>query len=611
MALCYLFNVTQPFQRPFSHRFLWLFGRAGVVLWASALIVGTTQAQITTVPIIRQQPQPVVTPLGSNAVFDVVAEAGTSLVRYQWRLNGGNLPGETGSVLRLNDVQLRHAGTYSVAVATDAGAVSSDDAELEFGDIISFPFSDLFAGSTPLNTFQPALAGVVRGENLGATAEPGEPFHLGKLPRRSVWTTWVAPATPGIVTFRTVGSGFDTVLSVYEGNVLAQLSEMRSDDDNGGFLTSQLSFRAQPQTAYRIVVDGFAGAQGRFMLGWNFESTADVLPLFTSEPIERAFTPGTDAVFAVTTATNYSWQWFFDGSPLVNETQAVLRVRNANIANVGLYFCRGFSGSLQTGTNGARFRDTRTVRLQLNSDEFGVANPDALSTEKLFDVRLLAEEPADPGRNHAKSSRPKSVAHGFSGTQVFSTIGSTKEVGEPLHCGVIGGASEWFAYQADASGLLSIDTDGSNFDTVLAVYTGPGDSFASLEGAACDNDSGADGKDSRVSFPATAGTIYWIAVDGVNQPNGNPAKGSVVLHYRLVLPLNLSAMDYSTAAGGTMRLRVSGTPNLLATVQVSSDLDPAGWLSLFTNASSSGVFFFTNTGVEAFPNRYYRAVNRF
>jgi len=602
--------------------------------------VGFAQA---TLPVIVRQPQPLNTPLGSNALFDVVADAGGAALRYQWRLNGGNISGATGSVLQINSVQSRHAGSYSVAVSTDTGAVASDVVELELSDEPVLPFSDLF-GASP---FLSGLSGLVLGHNLGATGESGEPLHVGQFPRRSVWAAWTAPASPGIVTFRTVGSGFDTLLAVYAGSLLTQLAPVRGDDDGGGFLTSQVSFRTQPGVSYRIAVDGFGGAAGRFVLSWSFEGTQEGLPVFSAEPLEQAFAPGSDAVFTVTTATNYLWQWFFDGQPLTNENAATLRVRNVGFNNVGLYFCRGFEPNAPS-----RFRDSRTVRLQLNSDGFGVANAGSLSTEKLFDVRVLANDFAglgkddsifdvqsltsprssvssaldwaatwspggrgtvteSPGRSVTKS-QAKSVAHGFSGTQIFTTLGSTKELDEPFHCGVVGGASEWFAFQADANGTIVLDTEGSNFDTVLAVYSGPGDSFASLVSVACDNNSGTDGKDSRVSFAGTAGTIYWIAVDGVNHPGtGQPAKGTVMLHYRLLLPLSLSAVAYGSAAGGTISFRVSGTPNVAATVQASTDFNPTNWLSLVTNATPSGVFNFTNVGTSAFSNRYFRAVNRF
>lgn len=62
-----------------------------------------------------------------------------------------------------------------------------------------------------------------------------------------------------------------------------------------------------------------------------------------------------------------------------------------------------------------------------------------------------------------------------------------------------------------------MDTQGSDFDTLLAVYSG--DAVNSLSAVASNNDDG--GAQSTVSFTATAGNTYRIAVDGSNAESGN------------------------------------------------------------------------------------------
>jgi hypothetical protein len=123
-----------------------------------------------------------------------------------------------------------------------------------------------------------------------------------------------------------------------------------------------------------------------------------------------------------------------------------------------------------------------------------------------------------------------------------------------MNCGVPGGASSWFAYQAPVSGTLYINTDGSSFDTTLGVYTGNGNDFSSLVCVACDNNSGANGKTSAVRFPATAGVTYYISVDGVNG-----ASGRVVLNYNLGDPPVISAAPPAQYAnpGDTLTFAVS------------------------------------------------------
>jgi hypothetical protein len=92
-----------------------------------------------------------------------------------------------------------------------------------------------------------------------------------------------------------------------------------------------------------------------------------------------------------------------------------------------------------------------------------------------------------------------------------------RETGEPVPPGPRGTNSVWFCGQAPLSGLLRFDTEGSNFDTLLAVYTGS--RITNLVLVASDNDSGTN-KTSRLYFQAEAGTNYWVAVDGVDGQSG-------------------------------------------------------------------------------------------
>jgi hypothetical protein len=93
---------------------------------------------------------------------------------------------------------------------------------------------------------------------------------------------------------------------------------------------------------------------------------------------------------------------------------------------------------------------------------------------------------------------------------------ATKEVGEPDHAGEAGGASVWYRWTAPASGFAKLSTCGSEFDTLLAAYTG--DSVDALVEVDSNNDS--CGTRSSVSFAAEEGVTYRIAVDGTNGSTG-------------------------------------------------------------------------------------------
>lgn len=86
-----------------------------------------------------------------------------------------------------------------------------------------------------------------------------------------------------------------------------------------------------------------------------------------------------------------------------------------------------------------------------------------------------------------------------------------------------GTKSLWWTWVAINSSSTQIDTIGSSFDTVLAVYTGA--ALGALTTIASDDDSGG-GATSKVIFAATAGVTYRIQVIGFN----DSAFGSVHLN---------------------------------------------------------------------------------
>jgi hypothetical protein len=543
-----------------------------------------------TPPLIVQQPQSATVPLGGNVTFTVVAE-GIGPITYQWRKNGINLPGATGTSLTRNGVQLGDAGNYSVAVANPFGAVSSAIAAL----VIPIDPLALTNGFGQRAGFSdPSRIG--RSSNAGADREPGEPNHAGKTGGKSMWMTW-NPTAGGIATFSTRGSTFDTLLAIYTGTQLGSLTPIASDDDDGGFFTSEVTFNAVAGTPYQIAVDGLAGADGDIILSWNLEVTPDVLPEIVTQPVDQTVGLGGTAVFGVTApGPNLRYQWFYNGATIVGANTNLLVINNAQVSSVGNYFV--------VISRGNRSVQSRTVSLQINAPEEGPAE-NASSDDKFADLATsgggggVAVQSVPPSNALRKASA--SVARGFTGTQIFSTVGSSKEQGEPNHCGIIGGASQWFAYESPVNGTLTISTDGSDFDTVLAVYTGTGVNFASLQPGPCDNDSGLDGKTSRVSFSAEAGTMYYIAVDGVNGASGN-----VRLNYRLELAQTPLQLDSVSVQGAAFRFRLSGLPGRTYTIQGTTNL--VSWIPLITTNSASGIIDFLDPASPSLSQRCYRAV---
>ncbi len=113
-----------------------------------------------------------------------------------------------------------------------------------------------------------------------------------------------------------------------------------------------------------------------------------------------------------------------------------------------------------------------------------------------------------------------------------TTVGSTADATNDgtASCGSSNSSPDvWYTFTAPLTGVASLDTCGSSFDTVLSVYTG---TCGALTEVACNDDCGGSpcgGTDSCFTGPVSAGTTYLIRVSGKNG-----ASGSFVLHASLV-----------------------------------------------------------------------------
>jgi hypothetical protein len=108
---------------------------------------------------------------------------------------------------------------------------------------------------------------------------------------------------------------------------------------------------------------------------------------------------------------------------------------------------------------------------------------------------------------------------GTTGTATGTNVGATREAGEPTHAGVPGGRSVWYKWRAPATETVTIETVGSNFDTVLAAYRGS--AMSALTRVAANDDIGSGVYQSRIKFAAYAGTTYQLAVDGYSGASGS------------------------------------------------------------------------------------------
>ncbi|MBI4660466.1 MAG: hypothetical protein HY735_16640 [Verrucomicrobia bacterium] len=313
---------------------------------------------------------------------------------------------------------------------------------------VSPPSNDSFSTGTVIS----GLPNSVKGSNIGATQETDEPEHADEAGGRSVWWTWTAAADQ-TVTIDTIGSTFDTLLAVYTGNSVTNLTAITADDDSGGDVASKVTLTAERGTEYHIAVDGLGSSSGSI-----------VLNLVPPPPNDQ------------------------------------------------------------------------------------------------FSARTMVQAPA--------------------AEVTGSNVSGSKEIGEPNHAGVSGAQSVWWTWVMPANGTVTMDTIGSSFDTLLAVYTG--DSVFSLTSVASDNDSGGNGA-SRLTFSGTAGTAYHIAVDGFRG-----GEGRIALNIRRGIQITRQPVSRTIAPGGSaiFGVSVAGTTSPKYQWQKDGAALPGATNSTYTIASA-------------------------
>jgi hypothetical protein len=560
--------------------------------------------QVRTPPIIEIQPGGTNVATGDVTILCAVV-SGTPPLTFQWRQNGVNIPGATNACYTIPSTQVGQGGAYTVLAENDLGAVSSVLADLTLA-LANVPGGDHFTNRVVIA----GASGLLRASNRKATFEPGEPLHAGKPGGKSIWYTWT-PSFTGLATIRTLGSTFDTLLSVYTGSSLTNLVPVDSDEDHGGFYTSTAFFNVFSGTTYIIAVDGFGGASGDFNLSWSEEDTSHMLPKFTLQPRSQTVAPGATAIFsaiAVSVCGNghvdcvdpdhypnnelpkLDYQWYFFGTPIPGATTNTLTVSNVQATALGIY-------TLRVATTWHTV-ESDDASLQINFTGDGTA--DVLATDKLLDseVGILHVGVPPPGQTKGPTTLASSVVRGYTGSQIFNTTGSATGPGE-LICGVIGGASEWVTFVAEVSGTLFLNTEGSSYDTVMAVFRRSPTNSAVLELMACDNNSGSDGKDSALAVPVQMGKTNYVLVDGVSG-----ATGILQLNYSLATDTVLRYLGYTLQ--GAQHLQVVGLTNLHFTLQCSSDMK--NWTALVTTNAVTGVYDYIDNGTAGAPVRYYRAL---
>lgn len=444
-------------------------------------------------PRITRSPESVSAPLGSSGISLSAAADGAGSLGFQWRLNGRTIPDATNDTLTIASLRLADAGLYTVTVTSPGGAATSDGAEVTATDLAAVIAEDNFADAMELQT-----SGALVANNRFATQEQDEPLHANTLGGHSIWFKWTAPAD-GRLRISTEGSSFDTTLAVYRGNSFAEFGgSIAANDDVPGLATSAVQLNVTNQVVYFLAVDGVGDSSGTVVLSWDFQDGLQA-PFALQQPISVLTNRHARVALSVDAQFVETYQWRMNGVPIAGANASNLDIADLDSAQVGAYDVMMSGGGLTFYSDPARV-------------EIG----NLLTFDKLF---------GDSNFTVTRLSTDASLAH------EDSTIACAVEADEPNHGSVAGGASLWFVISPDTDGSVVVSTEGSDFDTVLAVYTAQEPQrFSDLILVTADNDTGPN-RTSRVCFSGKKGTNYFCAIDGVNG-----ARGLAHISARLQLP---------------------------------------------------------------------------
>jgi hypothetical protein len=389
--------------------------------------------------------------------------------------------------------------TYLVRVA--GYATASGDFNLRTA--LVGPPNDLCVNSTPI-----APGNSYAASTCAASSEAAA--DCVAISGHDVWFSYT-PASTHLLLLDTSGSSFDTVLSVFTGDCANPTQIACNDDTRPGADASSLSFYAFAGVPYSIRLAGVAAASGEATL--NVQATQvndrcqDALLITSPTTIGSTAFAARENATACNPGATAPDVWYRWTAPCAADV--VIDTCGSSIDTVV---------SLYTGSC------ARLTEIACNDDAF---NPECPAAARITapvtagvtytiavraygsdagDFTLSVSQHDNASCDHAAPLPVGVTTFNSTCAPVSSAVGCTLTFDSP---------TLWYAFTPDCTGQATIDTCGSSFDTVLAVFP----SCDAVAPIACNDDApgacaSAPGA-SRVTFDAQAKQTYFVRVSGV------------------------------------------------------------------------------------------------
>jgi len=322
-------------------------------------------------PVITAQPTNLLVLPGASAAFSV-SLTGSAPLRYQWRFNGTNLPYPTNGIYSIPSVGTNNAGNYAVVITNAAGTATSSNAALTV--VLSPQSQTNYASSTATFTaiaFSPESLNYQWQKNGTNLVEGGK--LLGTTNRTLTiasvsdsdaanYTAVVSDATGSVTTSNAVLTVNDLLFiasqpqsqtaglgSNAEFNVIAYgappfVFQWYFDGTPLGAPATGTNFSSCTLTnvgtnqggIYRVAVFNGYGS----LLSSNAVLTVMVFPpSLVLQPSGQNVMMGSSASFSVSVSGTppFHYQWQFNGTDLLNATNAACTILAVGATNTGNY----------------------------------------------------------------------------------------------------------------------------------------------------------------------------------------------------------------------------------------------------------------------------------
>lgn len=383
----------------------------------------------------------------------------------------------------------------------------------------------------------------------------------------SVWYQYT-PTRNQTVVFDTFDSDYDTVLSLWRGNT-HPLTSIECNDDQG-VEQSQLSASLQAGVTYYINVSGYQGHSGQLVLNAKVvnplsndnlaEATEMTGPKYTNTQTTSAATQQTQE--ANNTCNQSGASVWYQYTPTTaqkiifdtigSDYDTVLSVWTGNNHPLTEIACGDNSdneSSLQSKIDVALAAGT-TYYISVT----GVTDSEGIAQTGILVFNATSRPSNDDIAKAIRINPPLPY------TNTQNTNQATIEDNEARSsCEVRDSTSVWYQYIPSTDQNVSISTLGSDYDTVLSIWTG---NAHPLNFVACNDDAITDNEKeqaSQISLPLKKTTNYWFKISGLSE-----ATSQLILRVEpIVNDIKITGqpthqtIDYAQAA--TLTVQVSGT----------------------------------------------------